>query len=123
VTFSDAPPAQARLVETIAVPTRPMSTGGPASTAQQQLQTDAHARARGLADASQQISAAYAALQAAKAAQLAGKEPLPAERIGTVTGFSRLREDYWDRQRQLQTAVDEAQREVEAAIGRRNQFR
>jgi len=51
-------------------------------------------RARGLADASQQISAAYAALQAAKAAQLAGKEPLPAERIGTVTGFSRLREDY-----------------------------
>jgi hypothetical protein len=129
VTFSDRPPAQARVVETISVPTGPTSTGVPPDTLEQrsavrdQLQGEANARARGLIDASEQISVAYAALQSAKAAQAAGKEPLPGERIGTASGFSRFREEYWDRQRQLQTAVDDAQRAVEAAIERRNQFR
>lgn len=129
VTFSDSPPAQARLVETISVPTGPISSGVPEArqeqldAARQQLLGDANARATGLIDATEQIRAAYAKLQAAQAAQVAGKEPLPGERIGTASGFSRFREEYWDRQRKLQTAVDDAQAEVEAAIQRRNQFR
>jgi hypothetical protein len=129
VTFSDSPPPQARFVETISVPTGPMFTNVPEArqeqrdAARQQLQGDANARATGLIDATAQIRAAYANLQAAKAAQVAGKEPLPGERVGTASGFSRLREEYWDRQRKLQTAVDDAQAEVEAAIRRRNQFR
>ncbi|MGH8617447.1 MAG: DUF4124 domain-containing protein [Burkholderiales bacterium] len=129
VTFSDRPPTNARYVDTITVPTGPISSGVPESTqqqrneARQQLQVDASARAQGLADANQQIRTAHAALNAAKAAQVAGKEPLPGERIGTVSGFSRLREEYWDRQNQLQSAVENAQRELQAAISQRNRLR
>jgi hypothetical protein len=128
VTFSDTPPKNATFVETISVPTGPVSSGAPNTPRewgpeQQQLLESANARARGLTEASEQISASYADLQAAKAAQVAGKEPLEGERIGTYGGFARFRDSYWDRQQQLASAVADAQRRLEAAIAQRNALR
>ena len=54
-------------------------------------------------------------LHDAEAAQAAGKEPLPGERIGTAGGASRLDDSYWARQRQLDQAVEKARRDLEAA--------
>jgi hypothetical protein len=128
VTFSDTPPKNAKFVETISVPTGPVSSGASNtprewSPEQQQLLEAANARARGLTEASEQISASYADLQAARAAQAAGKEPLEDERIGTYGGYARFRDSYWDRQRQLANAVADAQRRLEAAIAQRNALR
>jgi hypothetical protein len=128
VTFSDMPPKDARFVEAISVPTGRISSGTPnapreLSPAQQQLLESANARARGLTEASEQISAAYADLQAAKAAQIAGREPLEGERIGTYAGRARFRDSYWERQHQLESAVADAQRRLDAAIAQRNALR
>ena len=51
----------------------------------------------------------------AEAAQAAGKEPLPGERIGTAGGTSRLNDSYWERQRSLDEAVEKARRELQDA--------
>jgi hypothetical protein len=61
------------------------------------------------------VRAAEQALRNAEAARAAGKEPLPGERVGTAGGASRLTEDYYDRQRKLNEAVDKARRELEQA--------
>jgi len=61
------------------------------------------------------VRAAEQALRNAEAARAAGKEPLPGERAGTAGGSSRLTEDYYDRQRKLNDAVDKARRELEQA--------
>lgn len=59
------------------------------------------------------VRAAEQALRNAEAARAAGKEPLPGERTGTAGGASRLTEEYYDRQRKLNDAVDKARRELE----------
>jgi hypothetical protein len=55
------------------------------------------------------------ALAVARAAKLAGEEPLPGERKGTASHRSRLDEAYWARQDQLQRAVDQAQQRLDRA--------
>ena len=63
-----------------------------------------------------EIKAATRALAAAQAAAEAELEPLEGERSGTVRkGTSRLSEAYWERQRGLRSAVDEARRRLDAA--------
>jgi hypothetical protein len=61
------------------------------------------------------IKTAEEALQKAEAAQEAGKEPLPGERLGTAGGASRLTDDYWTRQKKLEEAVESARRNAEKA--------
>jgi hypothetical protein len=61
------------------------------------------------------VRAAEQALRNAEAARAAGKEPLPGERTGTAGGASRLTEEYYDRQRKLDEAVDKARRDLEQA--------
>lgn len=66
------------------------------------------------------VQAAEQALRNAEAARAGGKEPLESERIG-ITGKggkgtpSRLNEAYFERQRQLEEAVEKARRDLEAA--------
>jgi hypothetical protein len=45
----------------------------------------------------------------------ASKEPLPGERIGTAGGASRLTDEYWERQKKLDAAVERAQQELDKA--------
>ena len=71
-----------------------------------------------------EIKAATRALEAAQAAAEAGVEPLEGERLGTVRkGQSRLSEGYWERQRALRSAVDEARRRLDAAYLARDAVR
>jgi hypothetical protein len=51
-------------------------------------------------------------LQQAEAARDAGKEPLPAERLGIAGGGSRLTEEYFKRQKALEDAVATARKRL-----------
>ena len=60
-------------------------------------------------------SNAEKALSSAEAARDAGKEPLPGERIGTVSGASRLTDAYFQRQKSLEENVEKARRNLDQA--------
>jgi hypothetical protein len=73
---------------------------------------------RGQKEAHQdEIQQAEKALHDAEAAQAAGKEPLPGERLGTAGGASRLTDEYWERQKALDDAVAEARRRLAEVSG------
>jgi len=61
------------------------------------------------------IRAAEKALADAKRTLEQGKEPLPGERKGTAGGASRLTEAYFQRQKQNEQAVNQAQKNLDAA--------
>lgn len=61
------------------------------------------------------VRTAEKAVAAAEAARAAGKEPLENERIGTAGGASRLTDAYWQRQKNLDAAVEKARRDLENA--------
>jgi len=63
----------------------------------------------------QEIRSAEKRVEEAQQALEAGKEPLPGERQGTAGGASRLTEAYFERQRANERAVEEAQRQLDAA--------
>jgi hypothetical protein len=66
------------------------------------------------------VASAQKALQAAKKERDNGAAPLPGERVGIANGASRLRPDYFDRQRKLTRKVDKAQKRLDAALKRWN---
>lgn len=74
-------------------------------------------------EADAEIANAQQALQQAKAALDAGREPLPGERIGKVGGGTRLTDDYFQRVQGLEDAVTAAQQRLDAAIAARNSLR
>jgi len=76
-----------------------------------------------LAAAADDVRAAERYLAAAQATLDAGREPLPGERTGLARGGSRLNASYWDRQRQLETAVADAQARLDRAVVERNAAR
>jgi len=63
------------------------------------------------------VSAAEKALADAQAALAAGKEPREGERIGTAKGGSRLNEAYFERMKALESAVENARRNLDVARG------
>jgi hypothetical protein len=65
------------------------------------------------------LLAAEKRLREAEAAVEAGREPLPGERLGTVGGGSRLTDEYWARQKALESAVEQARRNLDEARARR----
>jgi hypothetical protein len=64
-----------------------------------------------------EIQRAEQALRDAEAAQAAGKEPLPGERQGTAGGASRLTDEYWKRQQELEASVTKARKRLEEVRG------
>jgi Domain of unknown function (DUF4124) len=80
---------------------------------QRQAQDSAASRVRRDEDRRAQIQEAQKALKDAEAAQVAGKEPLPGERIGTAGGASRLEESYFARQQALDAAVVAARKRLD----------
>ena len=53
-------------------------------------------------------------LHQAEVARDMGKEPQPEERLGTAGGGSRLTDGYWARQKKLESAVEQARRNLES---------
>lgn len=81
-------------------------------------------RSERLEAANAEVIAATKALEEAKARQVAGIEPEEGDRTGTVrAGGSRGNSAYLERQRQLQEAVNEAQKRLDAAYKARNDAR
>lgn len=70
-----------------------------------------------------ELKAALAALQLAQQKLDAGAEPQPGENIGTVRGFARRNEAYYERLQQLSDNVAAAQRRLDRAYAARNALR
>jgi hypothetical protein len=98
----------------------PMTTPAPAPDPAPENVQPAPDRMAMLAAADQDVRAAQHNLAAAQAILEAGREPLPGERTGLARGGSRLNESYWGRQRQLETAVADAQTRLDQAVAERN---
>jgi hypothetical protein len=65
-----------------------------------------------------EVVAARAALEQAETAREKGVEPLAGERLGTAGGRSRLGDDYWRRQQQLDEGVRQARQRLDDALTR-----
>ena len=84
-------------------------------------------RAAALDRAYGEVVAAQAALQRADEARQSGVEPLPGERLGTVSPSgerrSRLGDEYWERQRRLEKDLEQARTRLDEALARWNALR
>ena len=114
IVYGDKPAPDAVKVEETRPDISKRGIGG--STPREQEALKALEQSRAQREAGQEkVQSAEQALRNAEAARAAGKEPLPGERIGTAGGASRLGDSYYDRQRKLDEAVENARRELEAA--------
>jgi len=83
----------------------------------------AQARSEELERAYAEVVAAQKALDEARRKREEGVEPLPGERIGTVSGKSRLTEAYLERQKALEEEVRAAERRLAEAYRRWNDLK
>lgn len=132
VVYSDAPVKDAKLVGRymlLPLPAREPATGksankeGSINTADSGVDERARQRSRALEAADAEIKAADLALKAAQERQVAGEAPLPGERAGIGQGRSRLRPEYFARQRQLSGEVEAARIRLEEAYRQRDELR
>ena len=114
VLYGDKPAPGAVKVEETRPDTSKKGIGGTAGREQELLKDMEKARLQreGKQD---KVLAAEQRLRDAEAARTAGKEPLEGERTGTAGGGSRLNESYFERQRKLDAAVEDARRELDGA--------
>lgn len=114
VLYGDKPAAGAAKVEQIRPNTDKGGLGG--NTTRQQETLNDIEKARLQREARQDgVPEAAQALKDAEAARDAGKEPRANERTGTASGGSRLTDSYFERQRGLDEAVEQARRRLEEA--------
>ena len=73
--------------------------------------------------ADNEVNSALAALERAKKRAQNDEEPQPGERSRNATGSSRLNETYWGRVQDLELAVAQAERRLNAAYAARNNLR
>lgn len=114
IVYGDKPQPGAVKVEGTRPDTSKQGVGGTTPREKEALKELEKARLQ-RGSGQERMQAAEQALKNAEAARAAGKEPLPGERIGTASGASRLTDTYFDRQRELDEAVEAARRELEAA--------
>jgi hypothetical protein len=103
--------------------TLPGQATTPGLLAQSQSETPPVSRMQRLREADAELRAANAALAQANKQLELGKEPLPGERTGTVSGMSRLNDAYWARQAENEAVVKEAKARRDAAVAARNAAR
>jgi hypothetical protein len=126
VIYGDKPEPGARKVEQISVSaprTGAGAAGGPrgeeGSPSDQarlrQQEEAARARSQEREQRQDRVREAEQALKTAEEAKRAGEEPLPGERLGTAGGSSRLTDEYFERQKQLEQRVNDARRELNEA--------
>ncbi|HZP92506.1 MAG TPA: DUF4124 domain-containing protein [Burkholderiales bacterium] len=129
ITYADAPTPNAVSVEAVPIETLPpddrelVKSRRAAARAAAEAQRAIADRQQRLQAATDEIAAAEKALHDAQQAQRDGAEPLPGEREGTVGGFSRFREEYFERQRRLRQAVVEAEARLQRAYEARDAVR
>lgn len=113
VVYGEKPEPGAKQVEKLPAP--PPKTGTTLVTPAEKSAIDKRIQQRATQDAASrsQLESAYGQLKKAEEAREAGKEPLPGERLGTVGGGSRLTDDYWARQKQLEAAVEAARKRLD----------
>ena len=116
VIYAEKPVPGAKRVDTIERP--PAKTGTTIVTPEELARAEALAKERAATTAARgsDIEQARAQLQKAQAARDAGKEPVPGERIGTVSGKSRLTDAYEQRQKALEDAVTTARTQLDDAL-------
>ena len=118
----------AKLLDTLRDPTppQPVDPGAEAKrkNTQDALQRTSNDRLAALARADVAVVEAARNLEAAKARQAAGVEPEEGERVGTVrAGRGRARDEYLERQAELQKAVDDARARLEEAYRTRDSLK
>lgn len=112
------PPPDAAQPIPVAAPAQALEPAAPVAGKEPAMQP-APDRVAMLATSTADIRAAERNLAAAKATLEAGREPLPGERTGLAHGGSRLNESYWNRQRQLESVVADAQAGLARAVAAR----
>ncbi len=115
VVYGEKPEPGAKHVEKMAPP--PPKTGTTIVTPAEKKGVDQRIQKRAATADTQrrELEDAYQQLKKAETARDAGKEPLPGERLGTATGASRLTDEYWQRQKGLEAAVEAARDRVKKA--------
>ena len=118
----------AKLLDTLRDPTppQPLDPGAEAKrkNTQDALQRTSNDRLAALARADVAVVEAARILDAAKARQATGVEPEEGERVGTVRGGrGRARDEYLERQAELQKAVDDARARLEEAYRTRDSLK
>ena len=127
--LSDRPTPGAKKVEEMYVPKSPPSA--PSSAAKPAAPTSAVGGAKppgqepgaALDAAIRDLRGAEEALRAAQAARAAAEEPLESERQGMAGGGSRLNEAYFDRQKAIANALEQARKRVDEAQAKVNSLR
>jgi hypothetical protein len=109
VVYSEKPVPGAKRVDTVEPP--PAKTGTTTVTPQEKARATQPASGPA-AQQSSPLADARNQLKNAQAAQEAGKEPLPGERMGTAGGASRLTDAYHARQKSLELSVEAARKRV-----------
>ena len=112
IVYGDKPAPGAAKVEESKIDTSSKGLGGSTPRETEALQNLEKSRGKREATGAR-LQAAEEALRQAEAARAAGTEPLPGERVGTAGGASRLNDAYYARQKKLNDAVENAQRNLE----------
>jgi len=128
VIYSDKPVPGAQSVKKIdSAPAEPVTTegrgGGPPVAPGSPGGGVPSAQDARLDAAIQAIRDASDALEAAKIKLETGRDPRENERQGTVSGRSRLNDDYFERIKQLEKGVEDAQQRLDEAYRARNMLR
>jgi hypothetical protein len=101
--------------KTLADDQRNIVRSGVTSPGSQSLVASADARVKRQNEANANVQRAEQNLKEAQAALEAGREPLPGERTGTVSGFTRLNESYAARVGALERSVELARAQLDEA--------
>ena len=112
IVYGDKPAPGAAKVEESKIDTSSKGLGGSTPRETEALQNLEKSRGKREATGAR-LQAAEEALRQAEAARAAGTEPLPGERVGTAGGASRLNDAYYARQKKLNDAVENAQRNLD----------
>jgi hypothetical protein len=126
--YSDKPVKGARLVERFTIAQAPAAAPGPQAAPRPQAQAPEQPLSEvpsanppsALDAADAQVRAAQKSVEDAKARAQQGAEPLAGERVGTGGGKSRLTEEYFVRQKQLEQELAVANARLEEAYRRRS---
>ena len=116
VIYGEKPAAGAVKVEEMKADTSKRGVVPPSKKEIDGARASEQAAARGEAQGAA-VRAAEERVKQAETALAAGKEPEPGERTGTAGGASRLNDSYWERQKRLEQAVEQARADLERARG------
>ena len=125
-TYSNRPPAKGESAEVVRERATTVPADRPArqGSANQGVPTaPSSGRGSKLDEAMNKVRDATEALRNAERLRDEGKEQLPGERLSTSSGGSRLSEDYFERQKSLESGVRDAKEQLDRALRQRNELR